>query len=419
KYYLSIMQLLKNAGFDVPMFTSDGSWLFDNGAIPGVLPTANGEDNTDNLRKSVDKHYPGGPYMVAEYYPGWIDHWAEPFTRIAPEQIVNQVEKYLKNNVSFNFYMVHGGTNFGYTAGANYNNEHGIQPDITSYDYDAPISEAGWATPKYLAIRELMKKYSGNQIPPIPEQVPVIVVPDIKLDKTADFFEWEKSIKPVYNDTPLTFEQLGQGYGYILYSKRFNQPINGKMKITGLRDYALVYVDGKMIGELNREFNQYEIDVNIPFNGRLDILVENMGRINYGAEIPNNKKGIISPVTINDFDISGNWEMYKIPMDVTPDISEVNKQIQIDRPAIYTGVFNIQKIGDVFLDMHGWGKGIVFVNGHNLGRYWRVGPQQTLYLPGCWLKKDRNEVTIFEQQNKTIYHFLKTTDKPVLEELTQ
>ncbi len=158
QYYLSVMKMLKDAGFDAPLFTSDGSWLFDNGAIEGVLPTANGEDNIDNLKKSVDKHYPGGPYMVAEFYPGWIDHWAEPFTHIEPDQTVKQAEKYLQNGISFSFYMIHGGTNFGFTAGANYNEEHAIQPDITSYDYDAPISEAGWATPKYMALRELMKK---------------------------------------------------------------------------------------------------------------------------------------------------------------------------------------------------------------------------------------------------------------------
>jgi len=242
-------------------------------------------------------------------------------------------------------------------------------------------------------------------------------LPDIKLDKTADFFEWKKSIKPVHNDTPLCFEQLGQGYGYVLYSKRFNQPIKGKMSIKGLRDYALVYTDDKKIGELNRINNQYELEVNIPSNGRLDILVENMGRINYGAEIPNNRKGIIAPVTINDHEITGNWEMYKVPMDKAPNITQISIPAKTGHPSIYTGDFSISVAGDVFLDMHGWGKGIVFVNGYNLGRYWKTGPQQTLYLPGCWLKKGRNEVVIFEQQNDTVYDNLKTIVKPVLEEL--
>ncbi|MTK54631.1 beta-galactosidase family protein [Paludibacter sp.] len=418
QYYLSVMKMLKDAGFDAPMFTSDGSWLFDNGAIEGVLPTANGEDNIDNLKKSVDKHYPGGPYMVAEFYPGWIDHWAEPFTHIEPDQTVKQAEKYLQNGISFSFYMIHGGTNFGFTAGANYNEEHAIQPDITSYDYDAPISEAGWATPKYMALRELIKKSVNYPVPEIPARIPVITVPDIKFEKSTNLFDWKKSIKPVYNDTPMSFEQLGQGSGYVLYSKRFTQPLNGKMTIPGIRDYALVYVNGKKVGELNRQNNQFDLEVNIPFNGRLDILVENMGRINYGAEIPNNTKGIISAVKINDFEITGNWEMYKIPMDKTPEIVANATPAKSGLPAIYSSSFSVDKAGDMFLDMRGWGKGIVFVNGHNLGRYWKVGPQQTLYLPGCWLINGTNQIVIFEQQNDNVPSVVKSVEQPVLDVLS-
>jgi beta-galactosidase len=417
EYYLAVMKMLKEAGFDVPMFTSDGSWLFDNGAIQGVLPTANGEENIENLKKAVDKHYSGGPYMVAEFYPGWLDHWGEAFNRISPDQTVKQVEKYLQNKVSFNFYMVHGGTNFGFTSGANYNDEHDIQPDITSYDYDAPISESGSPTPKYLALLDLMKTSVGYPIPDIPAAIPVICLPDIKMEKGMNLFDWKKNIKAVCNDTPLTFEQLGQGSGYVLYSKRFTQPLTGKLSIKGLRDYALVYVNGKKVGELNRMNNLYELDVNIPFNGRLEILVENMGRINYGAEIPQNTKGIISPVKINDFEITGNWEMYKLPMDKAPEIGDRMPVVKQGLPAIYSASFRIDKIGDVFLDMRGWGKGIVFVNGYNLGRYWKIGPQQTLYLPGCWLKSGDNQITIFEQQNDKLAPVVKTVEKPLLEEL--
>lgn len=417
RYYLSVKQMLTDAGFNVPFFTSDGSWLFEGGAISGVLPTANGEDNIDNLKKAVNKYNNNqGPYMVAEFYPGWLDHWGEPFVRIDKEQTLKQTEKYLQNEVNFNFYMVHGGTNFGFTAGANYNEEFDIQPDITSYDYDAPISEAGWATPKYKAIREVMKKYVNYPIPEIPEQIQVITIPDIKLSKTADFFDWKKSIKPVVNDTPLAFEELEQGHGYVLYSRRFNQPVQGKLSIEGLRDYALIFINGKRVGELNRIYKNYELDVNIPFNGRLEILVENMGRINYGAEIPNNLKGIISPVKINDFEITGNWEMYKIPMETVPQLAANVKAGVAGLPCLYSGSFELKNTGDIFLDMQNWGKGIVFVNGHNLGRYWKIGPQQTLYLPGCWLKKGTNQVVIFEQQNADLQTVLKTTSNPVLDD---
>jgi beta-galactosidase len=416
RYNQAIKQLLTNAGLTGPFFTSDGSWLFDGGSLPGVLPAANGEDNVDNLKKAVNKYHNNeGPYMVAEYYPGWLSHWAEPFPNIPIQQVTQQVEKYLKNDINFNFYMVHGGTNFGFTSGANYNNEHDIQPDLTSYDYDAPITEAGWASPKYLAIREVMKQYIKYPVPEIPEKIPVITLPAISLNKSFDVFDLKKTLQPVTADTPLSFEALNQGYGYVLYSKRFTQPVQGTLQITGLRDYAVVYVEGKKVAVLNRVNKQYTATIDIPFNGTLDILVENMGRINYGSEIVHNTKGIISPVLINNQQVTGGWNMYRLPFNQPPAATSGHQQP--GRAAVYSGTFQVTKTGDTFLDMHLWGKGIVFVNGHNLGRYWQVGPQQTLYLPGCWLKKGTNEIVVFEQLNDHIQPVIPTVAKPVLTEL--
>jgi len=417
-YSNAIKQELVDAGFDVPLFTSDGSWLFNGGTIAGTLPTANGEDNIDNLKKVVNEYHNGeGPYMVAEFYPGWLDHWAEPFQKVSTESVVAQAEKYLKAGVSFNFYMVHGGTNFGFTSGANYDKEHDIQPDITSYDYDAPISEAGWATPKYKALRELFQKYVSYKIPPIPAAIPVIEIPPIQLTKAVDLFKIKEKMKPVVSDTPKTFEALNQGYGYVLYSKHFTQPIKGKLELKGLRDYALVYVNGERVGELNRYYKDYSCDVDIPFNGRLDILVENMGRINYGAEIIHNLKGIISPVIIDGSEITGNWNMYQFPFEHEPDLKHYGNAYTKNHPVIYNGTFTLQKTGDTFLDMSQWGKGIVFVNGHNLGRYWNAGPQQTLYLPGCWLKKGANTISIFEQINNEQQKEIHAIKTPVLDQL--
>ena len=417
-YSNAIKQELVDAGFDVPFFTSDGSWLFNGGTIAGTLPTANGEDNIDNLKKVVNEYHNGeGPYMVAEFYPGWLDHWAEPFQKVSTESVVAQAEKYLKAGVSFNFYMVHGGTNFAFTSGANYDKEHDIQPDITSYDYDAPISEAGWATPKYKALRELFQKYVSYKIPPIPAAIPVIEIPPIQLTKAVDLFKIKEKMKPVVSDTPKTFEALNQGYGYVLYSKHFTQPIKGKLELKGLRDYALVYVNGERVGELNRYYKDYSCDVDIPFNGRLDILVENMGRINYGAEIIHNLKGIISPVIIDGSEITGNWNMYQFPFEHEPDLKHYGNAYTKNHPVIYNGTFTLQKTGDTFLDMSQWGKGIVFVNGHNLGRYWNAGPQQTLYLPGCWLKKGANTISIFEQINNEQQKEIHAIKTPVLDQL--
>ncbi|WP_265799509.1 beta-galactosidase [Pedobacter sp. MC2016-05] len=415
KYNATIYKQLKDIGFNVPFFTSDGSWLFEGGTLPGALPTANGEDDVAKLKSQVEKFYGNkGPYMVAEFYPGWLSHWAEPFPKISNESIVKQTNKYLDGGVSFNLYMVHGGTNFGFTSGANYDDKHDIQPDLTSYDYDAPISEAGWATEKYFALREILK---NDKTPAIPAKIPVISIPNIKLSKSIDLEVFKNAIVPVSNDQPLTFEKLNQGHGYVWYSRRFRQPISGKLQLKGLRDYAIIYVNGTKVAELNSNFQKYECDIDIPFNAVLDIIVENMGRINYGAKIVNSSKGIVSPVVINDQTITGNWDMYKMPMNAMPNIAKMKGSAIVGKPAIYQGTFSLQKTGDTFLDMSSWGKGIVFINGINLGRYWKIGPQQTLYLPGCWLKTGKNEIVIFEQQNEVLKNHIQSVSFPILNSL--
>lgn len=427
-YNAKIKQQLADVGFDVPLFTSDGSWLFEGGSTPGALPTANGESNIENLKKVVNEYHGGqGPYMVAEFYPGWLSHWAEPFPQVSASEIARQTEDYLKNDVSFNFYMVHGGTNFAFTSGANYDKKRDIQPDLTSYDYDAPISEAGWVTPKYDSIRNVIKRYAQYDIPEAPAQIPLIEIPSIKLDKVADVISYAERLDAVSNVSPLTFEQLNQGYGYVLYSRRFNQPISGTLEIPGLRDYAVVYIDGEQVGVLNRNTQTYEMEIEVPFNATLQILVENMGRINYGSEIVHNTKGIISPVKIAGQEIMGNWEMYRLPMSEMPDLAQMGRAVckngttQATRlkgcPVLYEGTFTLDETGDTFIDMEAWGKGIIFVNGHNIGRYWQVGPQQTLYIPGVWLNKGENKIVIFEQLNDTPQSEVRTVKTPVLTNL--
>lgn len=427
-YNAKIKQQLADAGFNVPLFTSDGSWLFKGGCTPGALPTANGEKNIANLKKVINQYHNGeGPYMVAEFYPGWLSHWAEPFPQVNASQIARQTEAYLKNDVSFNIYMVHGGTNFGFTSGANYNRKHDIQPDLTSYDYDAPISEAGWVTPKYDSIRTVIKKYVKYTVPNAPAPIPVIEIPSIKLNKVIDVLAYTENMKPVTNDTPLTFEQLHQGYGYVLYTRHFNQPISGTLKIPGLRDYAVVYINGTKIGILDRNTKTYSMEIDIPIDATLQILVENMGRINYGAEIIHNTKGIISPVTIAGEKITGEWNMYRLPMNEVPDINKFKKYTysntptQTDKlkncPVLYEGTFTLKETGDTFINMEKCGKGIIFINGINIGRYWQKGPQQTLYIPGVWLKKGKNKIVIFEQLNNTVQQEVHTLKTPVLKKL--
>lgn len=427
-YNAKIKQQLADAGFNVPLFTSDGSWLFEGGSTEGALPTANGESDIENLKKVVNQYHGGkGPYMVAEFYPGWLSHWAEPFPQVSASDIARQTEAYLKNDVSFNFYMVHGGTNFAFTSGANYDKRRDIQPDLTSYDYDAPISEAGWVTPKYDSIRTVIKKYVKYNVPNPPARIPVIEIPSIKLNKVGDLLAYTEKSQPVTDTNPLTFEQLNQGYGYVLYTRRFNQPISGTLEIPGLRDYAVVYVDGEKVGVLNRNTQTYSMEIDVPFNATLQILVENMGRINYGSLITENNKGIISPVTIAGKKITGGWNMYRLPMDQAPDCAKMGSCAYTndasrgarlkDCPVIYEGTFTLNETGDTFIDMEEWGKGIIFVNGKNIGRYWQVGPQQTLYIPGVWLKKGENKIVIFEQLNESPKTEVKTVKTPVLTKL--
>lgn len=424
-YNAKVIKQLKDVGFNVPIFTSDGSWLFEGGSVNGALPTANGENDIENLKKVVNQYNNGvGPYMVAEFYPGWLSHWAEKFPRIDAGKIARQTEKYIQNKVSFNFYMVHGGTNFGYTSGANYDKNHDIQPDLTSYDYDAPISEAGWVTPKYDSIRNVLAKYSKEKLPETPKPIDIIEIKNINLTSVYNVFDYAETQEKVSGDQPKTFEQLNQGHGYVLYRRHFNQPISGTLDLSGLRDYATVYIDGEKIGELNRYYKNYTMEIDIPFNSTLEILVENWGRINYGSQINENTKGIISPLKINGSEILGDWEMIKLPFNDNFASTIKSKAIndskvvqQKNVPTIYKGEFNIDKIGDTFLDMQTWGKGIVFINGRNLGRYWKVGPQQTLYLPGAWLKKGKNEIVILDQLNETVQKTISSIKTPILDDL--
>lgn len=423
-YNAKIKQQLADAGFNVPLFTSDGSWLFEGGSTPGALPTANGENNIENLKKVVNQYHGGkGPYMVAEFYPGWLMHWAEPFPQVSETEVARQTESYLKNDVSINFYMVHGGTNFGFTSGANYDKKRDIQPDLTSYDYGSPISEAGWVTPKFDSIRNVIKRYVKYPIPAAPAQIELIEIPSIKLSKVANVLDYAESQKAVSSDKPLTFEEMKQGYGYVLYSRRFNQPISGTLEIPGLRDYAVVYMDGEKVGVLNRNTQTYSMEIEIPFNSTLQILVENMGRINYGSEIVHNKKGIISPVKIAGMEITGSWKMVQLPMSEAPVPANLRDNTSAeagklkDAPVVYEGTFNLDKTGDTFIDMESWGKGIIFINGINIGRYWQVGPQQTLYIPGVWLKKGENKIVIFEQLNEEPKTEVRTVKIPVLTKL--
>lgn len=426
-YERQIAHDLRDAGFNVPFYTADGDWLFKNAALPGILPAANGEGDPVRLKHLVNQYHGGkGPYFVSELYPGWLDHWGEPFQQVATAKVVAETRRLLDAGVSINFYMWHGGTNFGFMNGANYNKTRPIQPDITSYDYDAPLSEAGVPTEKYKALRQLLAHYQqpGTKLPPVPAPPAFISIDSIPLSRASDL--WELLDGPLVSATtrdkdPLAMETLGQGYGYTLYRTTLEKSGKGLLKIGGLRDYARIFMDGRYLGTLNRMYHIDSLEVSGHQGARLDILVENLGRINYGAELPLGHKGITGEVTFRGR-VLHQWIMYSLPFKTVDKLSlgpntQGTAGTGTGTPTVYQGSFRLEKTADTFLDMRRWGKGVVFVNGHNLGRFWRIGPQQTLYVPGCWLRAGTNQITVWDMAGGT-HTRISSLDHPILDQLS-
>jgi beta-galactosidase len=300
--------------------------------------------------------------------------------------------------------------------GANDKDSTPYEPQISSYDYDAPLDEAGNPTPKFMKFREVIQKYLpvGQVLPPVPQSKPAISIENIQLTQAASIFNVLPT--PVTNSRPLTFEDLHQPYGFVLYRTFLTGGRSGILKINELRDYGIVFVNGQRIGVLDRRFRQDSLYLDLPKGKiRLDILVENLGRVNFGPNLLKNKKGITQKVTFQRQELTG-WQMFSLPFDQVNTLSFSQTSSVSNGPVIRKGTFELKTIGDTYLDMSQWGKGSVWVNGHHLGRYWQTGPQQTLYLPLEWLKKGKNEVVVLELL-KGEQQQLKSIEKPILDHL--
>jgi beta-galactosidase len=296
----------------------------------------------------------------------------------------------LKSGASFSIYMVHGGTSFGLWSGA----DRPYKPDTSSYDYDAPISEAGWPTEKFAHTRELMAKYllPGETIPEPPQRNPVISFRATELSECAPLFE---NLPTALRDqTPRTMEQYDQGYGCILYRTTLPAGDAGTLEASVVHDFGFVFLDGQRVGVMDRRSRHFK--VNVPERAKaaqLDILVEAMGRVNFGPEL-HDRKGIVAPVRFAGSELSG-WEIYRIPLDGKM-LAGARYGAKSSGPALWRGKVTVDQPADTFLDMRPWGKGVVWVNGYCLGRFWNIGPTQTMYAPGCWLKTGTNEVVILD-----------------------
>jgi beta-galactosidase len=401
-YIAAIRDMVKASGFDQStLFQCDWNSNFENNALDDLLWTLNFGTgaNIDEQFKRLKELRPEIPLMCSEFWSGWFDHWGAKHETRSAEELVAGLKEMLDQNISFSLYMTHGGTSFGHWSGANF---PGYVPDCTSYDYDAPINESGRTTPKYVEVRSLLENYlpEGESLPAIPDSIPTIAVPTITFDEAALLFD--NLPKPQTSEDIHSMEYFDQGWGSILYRTRLKESsLQQLIKVTEVHDWAQVYIDGKKIGVLNRLKGEGSLPLPPVREGAvLDILVEAMGRGNFGKGIFD-FKGITEKVEIiNEQETTElkNWEVYSFPVDYTFAKNKDYKKVRPaeNQPAYYRSHFMLDKTGDTFLDMSRWKKGMVYVNGHNLGRFWEIGPQQTLYLPGCWLKKGKNEIIILD-----------------------
>lgn len=303
----------------------------------------------------------------------------------------------LASGVSVNIYMFHGGTNFGFWNGANAFEPFPYQPTTTSYDYLAPLDEAGRPTPKFWSFRECIARNTGTSPPPVPAAPAVIDVGCFTLDRAVPIIELLGS--GLESERVLTMEEMDQAFGLVLYRTTIDARNGKRLHVEGLRDFATIMLDGRTVAHLDRRLAQ--ADAVLPpasEHATLDVLVENCGRINYGAAFPDERKGIVGSVSV-DGQAAGPWKIFSLPSDAVPDVGWQRKIPH--GPALYGGTVRIETPGDVFLDVSNIGKGILWVNGRNAGRCWNIGPQTCLYVPGVWLRPGDNDVTVLDVFNRT------------------
>ena len=403
EYLNAVKKSLIDAGFTVPFFTSDGpsDQMLKGGTLPDVLPVINfgwGQDPAKQF-ETLAKFRTGIPRMVGEYYTGWFDHWGEKHHTVDTESVAKGIDYMLAIGISFNFYMCHGGWSLGYMAGANYSNTVPYQPDTSDYDYDGVLDAAGRPTEKYRVLRDVIKKYFPNEtFPEIKDEPKFIDIPAFELKETADLFTAAKLLgKTRLSKNVLPMEDLGQNYGFVLYRHRFAADAKGTLDFKEQHDYSHVFLNHKFVGKLDRGHKEQSLVIDAKKGDVLEVLVENMGRLNYGNDFIFDRKGITEKVSLNNTELK-DWEIVSLPFDNLSLLKFTKKEVP--NAEFFRGSFMLKEVGDTFLDMRSWGKGHVWVNGHHLGRFWSIGPQQSLYLPVGWLKKGRNSIVILDLENK-------------------
>jgi beta-galactosidase len=495
-YMTHMRDIFLRAGFTASLLdTVDGGDELPFGGVPGVFTGVN--FGTGQHQSKMDKlaaFQPGKPLLVTEYWPGWFDYWGHPHQSRPLQAQIEDIDYILNRGAGINLYMFHGGTSFGFMSGANLNNGNYL-PQVTSYDYGAPLDEAGHPTEKFLAFRKIFAKYATCSspaqtlksssrpeaahfaaaverpphfvraateaqasrpqsdaqdqstktgeacLPPIPDAPPIITIPTITLTESTPL--WTNLPKPIPSDTPRPMEQFDQAYGYILYRHQLPAAISGDLVLDELHDYAQIYLDGKLFGTLDRRSKQSTLPITTTGPASLDILVENSDRINFSPAMRGEIKGITKSVTLAGAPLT-DWQIFPLPMEHLPAEHVFRRSSYPDPnsnpcpgrspspsqaslhsaflsgcvatgPTFYRAHFTLTTTGDTFLDVRALGKGALWINGHPIGRFWNIGPQQTLYVPGPWLHEGANEIVVFDLAPTTATRTVQGLATPILD----
>lgn len=417
EYLLEIERIYRENGIDCLLFTSDGSaqWTLNGGTLPHILSVVNFGGRAQKRFSSLREFKQGEPLMCGEFWSGWFDHWGEEHHVRSTEDIVSNTRELFDCGASLNFYMFHGGTNFGFWNGANCSDTE-YQPTVTSYDYCAPLNEAGDLTPTYHAIKELIEEQTGQPAPNLEVfDTPKAAYGTLVLTESAPLLEnLDMLAKPIHSASPKTMESLGQDFGYMLYSTTIRGPFEPlKLVLPQVHDRAIVFLDGELVGIQERIGRKDEISISLNKNetARLDILVENMGRVNYGPYLFD-QKGILGGIRLGQ-QYQFGWDMYCLPMEDLSKLCWGNAVIR-GKPQFLRGKLYLEEEpADTFLRLDGFTKGFCTINGFNIGRYFNpAGPQKTLYVPAPLLKKGINEIIVFESDgcNKLSVEFTNVHD---------
>jgi beta-galactosidase len=393
-YLRALRDALDDAGFGASQYyTIDQPKDLALGSLPDVPMAAtfapgDPERDLNELRK-IRAH---APPVCGEYWAGWFDRWGEPHQQRDEWQQTRDLEWMLENRCSLNLYMLCGGTNFGFFNGANASSGERYAPVTTSYDYSAAIDEAGRPTRKYFAFRDAIARQRAGPLRAVPAAPEVIPVPACALGESAGLEDCLTQC--VQSVRPLPMETYNQSFGYIFYRTTLPRSGDGLLEIDELHDFATVLLDRKILGYLDRRLAQCSIRMRVPKTHlTLEILVENCGRVNYGPLMNGERKGITRSVRWNGEELL-DWQIFPLPLD---DLSAIRFSRQRRAaPAFHRGVVELERTGDTFLDTSSLGKGVIFVNGRNAGRYWHIGPQRLLYIPGTWLHEGANEFITFD-----------------------